>query len=242
MEVHTKRHEDGDHTCTRCDFEGNSKEALAKHIETKHMLISEPTCKFCGSKFTFRYQLTNHIMENHGTHKPCTNFAKNKCEFDNECRFKHIILREGQYICYTCGQIDKDKTSNMKHLKTIHGNTPCKRFEENRCGFSGKDCIYSHILLSRPQVIPAQPNPTIKVKQTQQTPQVFQQPPMNQPPPNPMTHPPLNPMNQPHPNQMNISDMVPELLSNMMTQMTQLTHIMKALSSGSQIQGSENRN
>ena len=75
LEVHTKRHEDGDHTCNKCDFEGNSKEALAKHIEIKHTIISEPTCNFCGLKFTFRYQLTNHILGYHASHKPCTNFA-----------------------------------------------------------------------------------------------------------------------------------------------------------------------
>ena len=110
LEVHTKRHEDGDHTCNKCDFEGNSKEALAKHIEIKHTIISEPTCKFCGLKFTFRYQLTNHILGYHASHKPCTNFAQNIYEFDSECRFNHITFGERQYICYTCGQIDNDKT------------------------------------------------------------------------------------------------------------------------------------
>ena len=42
------------------------------------------------------------------------------------CIFKHIIFREGQYICYTCGQIDNNKPSNMKHLKTAHGGVPVK--------------------------------------------------------------------------------------------------------------------
>ena len=143
LDIHTKRHEDGDYTCNNCDFEGNSREALAKHMETKHTIRSKPTCKFCGLEFTFRYQLTNHILENHGSHKPCTNFAKNRCEFDNECRFKHITLAEGQYICYTCGQMYNNKTSLMKHIEEEHGSIPCNKYAAGKCTYGNK-CLYKH--------------------------------------------------------------------------------------------------
>ena len=226
LHVHVKRHEDGDHNCTECDYEVNSKEALMKHKEAKHSKKNEPTCKFCAQKFTFKYQLINHVLENHKSHKPCSKFSENKCELDSECRFNHIILEEGTYICYTCGYKSDHKTENMKHIKAKHGETPCQRYAENRCGFSSKDCLYSHRLTNHTQ----QHNRSLTTTQSQQTnrptqSQVFQNIQQN---PRPLEHPPEVPQ------LVNIPDMIPQLMQNMMQQMSQMTHILAALKSGSQ--------
>ena len=217
LQVHITRHEDGDHNCTECDHEGNSKEALMKHKEAKHNKKTEPCCKFCGQKFSFRYQLINHVLENHKSHKPCTKFALNKCELDSECRFNHIILEDGKHICYTCGHKSNDKTENMKHIKTKHGETPCQRFEENRCGFSSKDCLYKHSISNHLQQYEMS---SITNRPTHS--QVFQNIQQN---PRPLEH------STRIPQVLNISDMIPQLMQNMMQQMSQ---ILSALKSGSQ--------
>ena len=141
--IHTKKHEDGDHNCIKCEFQGNSKEALLKHNTTKHVKKSEHICKFCETKFSFRYQLTSHILEKHVTYKPCSNFEKNKCEFDSECRFNHVIIAEGSYICFECGTIFNNKTLMMKHIGEEHGSILCNKFASGRCTY-GSRCIYKH--------------------------------------------------------------------------------------------------
>ena len=205
LDIHTKTHEDGDHNCVKCDFQGNSKEALIKHKTTKHVKKSELICKFCETKFSFRYQLTSHILENHGTYKPCSNYEKNKCEFDSECRFNHIIIKEGSYICFECGNIFNNKTLMMKHIGEQHGSILCNKFASGRCTY-GNRCIYKH---------EAQEPTQSRTNQTNNPTQGFQGTPPNTAPPN-WPGLPQNPhQNQPQNQMIQITTMMTMMEQNM---------------------------
>ena len=134
-------------------------------------------------------------------------------------KYENVALIQ-KYICFTCGNISNDKTMNMNHIKTVHGGTPCRRFEENKCYFSSKDCIYNHILLNKTHQTQTQTN---QHHQTQA--QDFWKGQMN-------SRPSGNPQGRAQ--VVNISDMIPQLMNNMMHQMTQMAHILSTLNSGSQ--------
>ena len=215
LAVHTEKHEDGDHNCIKCDFQGNSKEALKKHKTNKHVKISEHICKFCEMKFIFRYQLTSHILENHGTYKPCSNFAKNNCEFDSECRFNHIIIEDGNYICFECGNIFNNKTFMMKHIAEKHSSILCNKFASGRCTY-GSRCIYKH---------EAQEPKTNRTNPTNNETQGFQDPLPNTAPSN-WPGLPQNPQNQTQ-NQQNQVIQIATMMTMMEQNMTMLKNMVK---------------
>ena len=140
---HMKLHSDGDHNCQLCDFESNTKEALEQHMNIKHLKKSPLNCNICDTQFQMRYQLRNHMTEQHRAHKPCSKYALNKCEFDSDCRFNHIILEPNQLICFECGNITNSKTSLMKHIETEHGSIPCNKYAIGKCPYGDK-CLYKH--------------------------------------------------------------------------------------------------
>ena len=100
-------------TCDQCSYQTNSEEHLTKHKETAHNSETDNIpafkCNKCSSKFKTKIELTNHIKENHKSHKPCDYFLEDRCELDADCRFNHIKLIQGQQICYTCGLKFKSK-------------------------------------------------------------------------------------------------------------------------------------
>ena len=144
LENHLQMHSDGDWLCDKCDLQFNTREARTKHKNVAHNNNPENECKFCEMKFTSRSTLNRHMMENHYSFKPCSKFAVNKCEFDNDCRFNHVILQDGQHICFKCGNKFNDKTVMIKHVIEIHGKTPCKKFMMNQCRFPSSQCFFSH--------------------------------------------------------------------------------------------------
>ena len=83
------------------------------------------------------------MTEQHKTHKPCSKFAINKCEFDSDCRFNHIMLEPNQLICFECGKITNDKTSLMKHIEQEHGSILCNKYASGKCIYEDR-CIYKH--------------------------------------------------------------------------------------------------
>ena len=94
--------------------------------------------------FPSKNDLNGHIKETHKTHKPCNKFPGNRCEYDDdECRYRHIILQQGEHICYKCGEITTSRTNIMNHIKEIHGNILCHKFLLNKCTYFSR-CLYSH--------------------------------------------------------------------------------------------------
>ena len=141
---HLMKHTDGDWPCHKCPLQFNTREAREKHTNIAHNSNPNNECKFCGMNFVTRNTLNQHTMGNHSSFRPCSKFAINKCEFDNDCRFNHVILHEGQYICFKCGTIFSNKTAMIKHVIEKHGGIPCENFLKNQCRFPSSQCFFSH--------------------------------------------------------------------------------------------------
>ena len=104
------------------------------------------TCSSCSVTCASKNILNTHILEHHKTHKPCINFAVGTCEYKEECRFRHIKLKEKELICYKCGKIVTTVKALMRHIKEKHGSEPCKKYALNECA-RGAQCWYSHNML-----------------------------------------------------------------------------------------------
>ena len=92
--------------------------------------------------FQTQRELNTHMKEDHKSHKPCDYFMEDRCDLDEECRFKHIKLKQGEQICYTCGLIFSSKKDLLNHIRELHGHTICHRFLKNQCTF--RRCLFSH--------------------------------------------------------------------------------------------------
>ena len=155
-------------------------------------------CDNCDIKFNNQTNFDAHIRENHLTYKPCKTFATNECEYEGECRFRHIILQRGQHICYKCGVIFNSKTDLTRHIKNVHGNEICKKFKENKCQYGSK-CHFKHtqIVQRQEQAIPTnQDFPALPIPA-----QGFQEPPTPQIP-------------------FNIMNMIPQIVSQIVIALT----------------------
>ena len=147
-------------TCTVCPRNFKEIYGLASHIEKDHKNEinqsheinsgSKYKCNRCASSFTTKRELTTHIKEKHKTYKPCDYFIETRCELDDDCNFYHVILAQGQHICYTCGDIFKSKRDLINHIKEKHGNTVCYKFLQNKC--TVRRCFFKHIIQSAPNV------------------------------------------------------------------------------------------
>ena len=102
------------------------------------------SCRTCGYRNRDKDSLYQHIKNEHTKFKPCTKFAQNSCDLDNECLYYHIKMKPEEYICFKCGMTFIYKANLLKHIKTVHGTIKCKKFLQNQCKFSSNTCIYSH--------------------------------------------------------------------------------------------------
>ena len=142
MDKHMKDHEEDDSSfsCGKCDFQSQTRNQLVEHLKKKHDLH---TCTSCNVTCASKTELDTHILEhnrsnkyidNHASHKPCTYYATNECDYnDDECRYNHIKLRKDQHICYTCGNIETSSKCLITHIRKEHGNQPCIKFAKNEC-------------------------------------------------------------------------------------------------------------
>ena len=79
----------------------------------------------------------------HISYKPCRNFATNSCEYsEEECRYYHIIIKKGEYLCYKCGDKFNKQSILLNHIKNLH-NDPCLKHIEGKCTH-GNRCIFNH--------------------------------------------------------------------------------------------------
>ena len=100
-------------------------------------------CKVCEYRASKKRDLTLHMKDVHKSFKPCNQFLNDKCEFDSDCMYNHVNLRENEVICFTCGNKFQDKHSLLTHIRNIHGNAPCKNFLKGNCKFNER-CFFRH--------------------------------------------------------------------------------------------------
>ena len=148
MEKHMKDHEedidDASHTCSKCSYQTISRDDLVQHLYRAHGIQVKETCTQCDKGFLTQGDLNQHIRENHKSHKRCDYLKVDRCDLEKEeCRFKHIKLKPGEQICFTCGKIFISKREMLSHIREKHGNTLCHRFLRNEC--TVRRCLFSHI-------------------------------------------------------------------------------------------------
>ena len=140
MKSHNDETDDSSFTCKYCSYQSMNRDQLVEHLERKHVKY---ICNKCNKSCDSKHELGQHIQEDHISHKPCRYFATASCEYDDECRFEHVILRKDQHICYTCGVIKTSVKDLMVHIKEIHGSQPCTKYAEGKCDRNSR-CWYSH--------------------------------------------------------------------------------------------------
>ena len=90
-------------------------------------------------------ELRSHIKTKHKTYKPCRNYAlHSQCDFGNDCIYNHNIPKEGEYLCFTCDNKFNSKTNLIQHIKTEHGNEPCRNFLKGQCKYEMNTCFFRH--------------------------------------------------------------------------------------------------
>ena len=70
-------------------------------------------------------------------------FATDSCEYDGECRYKPIKLKENEQICFKCGLVVTSVKNLREHIREIHGSEQCKLYAQNKCA-RGSSCWFSH--------------------------------------------------------------------------------------------------
>ena len=143
--------EDGDWNCDHCSFQGNSEHALKKHLESsKHnveitdSLNDDFKCEECEVTFKNKRILNRHIRESHKSFKPCNKYIEDRCEFDQDCMYNHIKLKEKESICYKCGKLTNSHNEFVNHIRSSHGNIQCSKHKLGLCKFTSDICFYSH--------------------------------------------------------------------------------------------------
>ena len=152
MNKHDREEDEGIHTCELCEYQTKNKNQLVEHIEKFHTQVyqTDLSCDQCKLKFRNKLQFNAHMKNKHRrNYKPCRNFPS--CEYDSECDFYHKTLKQGEHICYKCGDIFNNKTFMLKHIAIIHGDEPCQKFKANKCTF-GDRCFYKHVTINAQNV------------------------------------------------------------------------------------------
>ena len=140
MKLHEEEEEDSEYNCRHCPFQTINKDLLRQHINEAHK--TDYSGRSCEMVFENKNNLDTHILDKHKSRKPCKYFASNSCEYDDECRFNHIILKQGEQICYKCGKIFDRKSSLLNHIKNNHDD-PCLKHSLGKCTY-GSRCVFKH--------------------------------------------------------------------------------------------------
>ena len=56
-------------------------------------------------------------------------FATNNCEYGEKCRYKHIVLKPGEHLCYKYGDMFERKSILLNHIQNFH-NDLCLKYLE----------------------------------------------------------------------------------------------------------------
>ena len=169
--MHTHDEEEEEHSCQECSYQTNNIDQLHEHVARAHKQINSAQfkCNLCQLEFRNQKETNMHNRNIHRkSFKPCRNFPTNYCEYDSECNFFHIVLNQGEHVCYKCGDVLSNKTLLMKHITKDHGEEICKKFLDNKCQF-GEKCLFRHTNSPAQNVV--------NRSQGNQSPPVFHNPP-----------------------------------------------------------------
>ena len=140
--------EEEEFNCNDCDYQGNNRSALQKHIHIKHTMINKINCRICGEEFTEKRNLMHHRKKKHlETVAPCRKRIEGQCNYSDEmCWWSHVEKNGQDHTCYICGKTFIDKNSMMKHRKIEHVNIvkECSEFIKNNCRFQEAACWFKH--------------------------------------------------------------------------------------------------
>ena len=136
--------------CTVCNLYLKNVDELSKHMSLTHKRnyediqsnetnMSKLTCRNCQKTFNSHNELNEHIKTDHISYKPCRNFATNSCPYQEECRFYHVTLQQGECICYKCSDKFSKKSILLSHIKNYH-NEPCLKYLQGTCTY-GNTCV-----------------------------------------------------------------------------------------------------
>ena len=144
--------EEKEFNCNDCDFQGNDRNLLQKHINIKHTMINKVNCRSCGEEFTMKRDLMQHRKKKHiETVAPCSKKINGQCDYSDEmCWWSHEKKTELHHSCYICGETFIDKNLMMKHRKKEHGNVvkECSEFIKNNCRFQEPACWFKHSIIT----------------------------------------------------------------------------------------------
>ena len=147
--------EEEEFNCYKCDFQGNTKAVLSKHISLKHVrrvVLNENLieCKYCGKQFNSKSEFMHHRKNDHsGTVAYCRNNVVGKCPFaDDACWWRHDneVTASDNISCFICDKTFNTKSEMMKHRKRDHKQIVkvCEKFKEQLCRYKSDSCWYSH--------------------------------------------------------------------------------------------------
>ena len=146
MTIHDKEEENENQTCKKCPYKTTNRDQVIEHIELTHIQDADLSCKIFKLKFRTNNQLNAHMRNKHKkSHKPSRYFPTQNCEYVDEFHFTLVILKQNEKICYKCGDILSNKTLLLKHIVSVHGEEPCKKFRVNKCTF-GTKCFFKHFI------------------------------------------------------------------------------------------------
>ena len=121
-------------------------ENLAKHMQLSHKKVRMMKCTtlvlVVQKSLKQKNELDIHIKGDHKPYKPCRNFATNNCEYNEKCRFDHIVLQKGEHTCYKCGLKFTNKSLLLNHIKISHNYLGLKHLD-GKCTYGSK-CLYKH--------------------------------------------------------------------------------------------------
>ena len=137
---HIKIKHSPQYNCEQCSFQGSSKIVLVKHMNTTHRKATEQEvgtqkCTECEEQFTSRWNIKNHIRDQHNRIEDCEYFSRGDCRFpDNVCWDKHELKtnksssEDNKFTCHSCRKAFNSKNNMMNHRLKDHPDKvkPCR--------------------------------------------------------------------------------------------------------------------
>ena len=150
LDKHILENHKSSHQCLVCELYFRNIGDLSNHMDITHDKNEEilVKCNHCGKGCKDKEEIKTHIFYDHQTYKPCKKYGIGTCEA-RRCRFNHIKLQGKNEICFKCGEQFESKTDLINNIKSIHGNTICHKFLENKCDRNSEECIFSHSITTQ---------------------------------------------------------------------------------------------